>query len=124
VWGEGARRRVSRSSALNLLRSRGIQAAYIFAFILFASGIVNTILEGLRPEFGGSVILPTRGAQTVSEAVINIFVMFLGLSGAFLVYRSGRQTARRRISSLYLVSGLVAMLAALLIGLIIVDFKG
>jgi hypothetical protein len=95
----------------------------MLAFVIFASGIVNTILEGLRPEYAGAVILPSRSAQTVSEAIINMFVIFLGIAGAYLAYRSGRQAARRRISSLYLVSGVTALLVALLIGLLIINVK-
>lgn len=123
VRGEGAGRRWSRSGGVTFLRSRGIEVVYVFAFVIFASGIVNTVLEGLRPEYAGAVILPSRNAQTVSEAIINMFVILLGVAGVYLAYRSGRQTARRRVSSLYLVSGLVALVVALLIGLLIITVK-
>lgn len=123
LLGEGAGRRWARSATVGFLRTRSIEVIYMLAFVIFASGIVNTILEGLRPEYAGAVILPSRSAQTVSEAIINMFVIFLGIAGAYLAYRSGRQAARRRISSLYLVSGVTALLVALLIGLLIINVK-
>ena len=123
IVGEEVGRRWTRSATVGFLRTRSLEIVYILAFVIFASGIVNTILEGVRPEYAGAVILPSRTAQTVSEAIINMFVILLGVAGVYLAYRSGRQAARRRISSLYLVSGLTALLVALLIGLLIINFK-
>lgn len=124
VTGARFTHRLTRATLFSVLKQRGLEILYLLALLAFSAGIVNTILEGMRPEFAGAVILHNRAAQTMSEAMINIFTIALGTAGVYLVYMSGRQTVRHRVANLYMLLGFVTILLTLLIGLYIVDIKG
>lgn len=124
VTGARFTHRLTKATMFGVLKHRGLEMLYLLVLLALSAGIVNTILEGMRPEFAGAVILPNRAAQTMSEVVINIFTIVLGTAGVYLIYVSGRQTLRHRVANLYMLLGFTTILLALFIGLYIVGIKG
>jgi hypothetical protein len=65
-----------------------ISVIYLIIFFALSSGLINAILEGSSlPE--GITFIPSRSVQTISETIIMTLILFVGMSGAFLVYKSG-----------------------------------
>lgn len=116
-------RRVTRLSVYSLIREKGLELVYLFIIFSLVAGVVNTILEGSRPEFAGIPILTTRSAQTWSEAVMNFFIMMLGTAGIYMIYQSGRQATRRRVANLYLLLGLTILVITIFVGIYIIGLK-
>lgn len=106
-----------------MLRRRGVEIVYVLILVVLAGGTINTVLEGSRPEFSQALILPTRGAQTVAEAVINAFTILLGTGGLYFVYLSGRPTVRQRTATLYFIVGVATLLITISLGLYLLGTK-
>src|SRR5678816_2390082 len=58
---------------------------YLVAFFAFASGLVNSIIEGGRSK---GIIIPSRSVQTIGETTVIVVILFMGMFGAYLLYNS------------------------------------
>lgn len=99
-----------------------IIAAIIYLTVFFAlgSGAFNAIIEG----GGGSqaFILPSRSAQTPLETVVTALLLFIGMGGAFLLYRAGKATTSKSQVAL-LASGFAIIGIALILGFTLINLK-
>ena len=50
---------------------------YLVAFFAFASGLVNSIIEGARSR---EFIIPSRSVQTIGETIVIVMILFMGCS--------------------------------------------
>lgn len=116
---------VSKNSGtfLNLIKKRGLEVTFLGILFLFASGIVNGLIEGSSPFMQNYVIFPQRGLQTVPETFVYLFAMICGSLGIYLLYAGGRQSIKQRISSFYFLLGFSAILLAVVISLYIFNIK-
>jgi hypothetical protein len=96
-----------------------VAGAYLIAFFILASGVVNALIEGAGT---GAFIIPTRGIQTLGETVAITMILFIGLAGAFLLYRAGR-TFETRTQNAFLAGGFGVVSVAMLLGYILVNVK-
>jgi hypothetical protein len=110
-------RKLAKTNIYSVVRERGLEIIYLLFFFGFAAGIVNAILEGSKPQYIYAFVLSTRIAQTWGETIINFFVLILGTIGIYVMYQSGKQSVKKRISDLYVAIGLVLVLMAVLVGL-------
>ena len=46
---------------------------YLVAFFAFASGLVNSIIEGARSK---DFIIPSRSIQTIGETIVIVVILF------------------------------------------------
>ena len=60
---------------------------YLVAFFAFASGLVNSIIEGAGSR---EFIIPSRSVQTIGETIVIVMILFMGMFGAYLLYNSGK----------------------------------
>ena len=96
-----------------------VTGAYLITFFVLASGVVNASIEGAGAR---AFILPTRGVQTLGETVAITMILFIGLAGAFLLYRAGRVFATKTQNA-FLAGGFGVIGVAMLIGYILVNIK-
>lgn len=100
-----------------------IIAAIIYLTVFFAlgSGAFNAIIEG---GGGGSqaFILPSRSAQTPLETVVTALLLFIGMGGAFLLYRAGKATTSKSQMAL-LASGFAIIGIPLILGFTLINLK-
>lgn len=123
VRGIGFVRSASKASISNVLKERGLEIVYMIVFFTFAAGVVNGLLEGTDERVQSFVIYPGRGIQTPPETFMYFFAMILGTLGVYLLYMSGRQTVRKRISDFYIMLGFTVLLIAFTLTLYIFDIK-
>lgn len=95
---------------------------YLVAFFALASGIFNALIEGVAAG-SQAFILPTRSAQTLSEAIVMIFILFIGMGGALLLFRAG-QALTRKTQGAFLASGFALIGISLMLGFTLVSLKG
>src|SRR5919109_2106446 len=98
-------------------------AAVVYLVIFFAlvSGLINAILEGsLTPR--GTFIIPSRSAQTLGETIVTTMILFMGMAGAFLLYRSGQALTTKTQEAL-LAAGFGVFAISLKLGLMLVNIK-
>jgi hypothetical protein len=95
---------------------------YLVAFFALASGIFNALIEGAAAG-SQAFILPTRSAQTLSEAIVMIFILFIGMGGALLLFRAG-QALTRKTQGAFLASGFALIGISLMLGFTLVSLKG
>jgi hypothetical protein len=100
-----------------------IVAAIIYLIVIFAlaSGIFNAIIEGAAAG-SRAFILPTRSAQTLIEAIVMIFVLFIGMGGTILLYRAGK-AGTTKTQGAFLASGFVLIAISLMLGFTLVNLK-
>lgn len=92
---------------------------YLVAFFAFASGLVNSIIEGARSK---QFIIPSRSVQTIGETIVVIVILFMGMFGAYLLYNSGKADSTKRQWG-FLTGGFTVLTIALVIGFNIVRIK-
>src|ERR671938_1332936 len=97
-----------------------VAISYLVVFFSLGSGLINAILEGGR--YTRSFVIPTRSAQTIGETIVTTMILFMGMSGVFLVYRSGKATTLKTREAL-LASGFAVTGMALILGFRLIDFK-
>lgn len=102
--------------------NKALEIAYLLFIAILVGGVMNAILEGSRLP-AGYIIAPVPSLQTLSETVINVFAIIFGTSGIYLLYKSGKQVVRQRISNLYLITGFFMIFLAIIIGLFIYGIK-
>ena len=67
---------------------------------------------------------PSGSAMTIPEAVLNAFVIAVGAAGIYLVYLSGRQTAKTRTVNMYLGLALLLLIVSVFTGIDMAILKG
>jgi len=92
---------------------------YLVAFFAFASGLVNSIIEGSRSK---EFIIPSRSIQTIGETIVIVMILFMGMFGAYLLYNSGKTSTPKSQWGL-LSGGFTALTIALIVGFSIVKIK-
>lgn len=92
---------------------------YLVAFFAFASGLVNSIIEGGRAK---GIIIPSRSVQTIGETTVTVMILFMGMSGAYLLYNSGKAASSKSQWS-FLIGGFAVILIALIVGFSIIKIK-
>ena len=92
---------------------------YLVAFFAFASGLVNSIIEGSRAR---GIIVPSRSVQTIGETTVAVVILFIGMFGAYLLYRSGK-AATPKSQWAFLIGGFVVLLISLIVGFSIIKIK-
>jgi hypothetical protein len=96
-----------------------VAVGYLVFFFALASGMINAIIEGRSL---GGFVLPSRSAQTIGETVVITMILFIGMSGTFMLYHSGR-SANPKVQQALLISGFGVLGIALLLGFILVNVK-
>jgi hypothetical protein len=98
-----------------------VAVIYIIIFFLLGSGLFNSIIE--RPNVSSStIIVPSRSAQTIGETMVTTMILFIGMAGAFLLYRSGKAVNPKTQGGL-LVAGFAIIGIALILGFRLVGIK-
>jgi hypothetical protein len=95
---------------------------YIVTFFALASGLLNALIEGAAAS-SQAFILPTRSAQTLAETVVLVFILFIGMGGAIMIYRAG-QGGTTKTQSAFLASGFALVAISLMLGFSLVNLKG
>ena len=94
---------------------------YLVIFFALVSGIINAVLEGsLTPR--GTFIIPSRSAQTLGETIVTTMILFMGMVGAYLLYRSGQALTTKSQETL-LAAGFGVLFISLTLGLMLVNIK-
>ncbi|HKX20275.1 MAG TPA: hypothetical protein VJM74_01240 [Nitrososphaeraceae archaeon] len=92
---------------------------YLVAFFAFASGLVNSIIEGSRAR---GIIIPSRSVQTIGETSVTVVILFMGMFGAYLLYSSGKAVSSRSQWG-FLIGGFGVLLISLIVGFTIIKIK-
>ena len=92
---------------------------YLVAFFAFASGLVNSIIEGSRAR---GIIIPSRSIQTIGETSVTVVILFMGMFGAYLLYSSGKAASSKSQWS-FLIGGFTVLIIALTVGFSIIKIK-
>jgi hypothetical protein len=95
---------------------------YVIAFFALASGLINALIEGATAS-SQAFILPTRSAQTLTETVVLVFILFIGMGGAILIYKAG-QGGTTKTQGAFLASGFALVAISLMLGFSLVNLKG
>lgn len=119
IW-DRVSRAFGKSGLASEVRNRWIEALYILGIIVMAAGTVNAIIQ---PVNFGYVIFPSTGGQSVTETVVDAFVLMIGAAGIYLSYLSGRQTTKARMVNFYLVIGLLLIAIAVYLGIYVLRAK-
>jgi hypothetical protein len=70
-----------------------------------------------------SFIVPSRSIQTIGETIVTMMILFMGMVGTFLLYRSGKAVTPKTQEGL-LAAGFAVLGISLMIGFRLIDFKG
>ena|SRR5581483_9788786 len=98
-----------------------VAVVYIIVFFLLGSGVFNSIIEG--PNQGTTnFIVPSRSVQTIGETIVTTMILFIGMAGTFLLYRSGK-AANPKTQGGLLAAGFTIIGIALILGFRLVDIK-
>jgi len=92
---------------------------YLVAFFAFASGLVNSIIEGAVSR---QFIIESRSIQTVGETIVIVMILFMGMFGVYLLYNSGK-AATPKSQWTYLGSGFIVLTIALMVAFFILKIK-
>ena len=116
-----------RNGAVDLmgsLASRGglVQTVYVLALVGLMAGFVTALVYRVPNQT--YIPYPNSQAETIPEAVINAFVIITGGAGVYLVYMSGRQTARARTVNLDLGLALLLVVVSIFAGIDLAILKG
>jgi hypothetical protein len=95
---------------------------YLLVFFALASGIINAIIEGAAAG-AGAFILPTRSAQTLGETIVLVFILFIGMGGAIMLYRAG-SVGTTKTQGAFLASGFALIAISTMLGFTLVNLKG
>ena len=99
-----------------------VAVAYLAVIFALASGVFNAIIEGGR-QGAASFILPTRSVQTIGETIVTMMILFMGMVGTFLLYRSGKAITSKTQEGL-LAAGFAVIGISLMLGFRLIDLKG
>lgn len=96
-----------------------ISVLYLILFFAFSSGLVNSIIEGSSAK---AFVIPTRSIQTIGETIVTIMILFMGLFGVYLVYKSGGISQPKNQWS-FLAGGFILIAISLVVGFHLVKIK-
>ena len=83
----------------SLTRGGGlVQVLYVVLLVALMAGFVNAVVFPVTNQ--SYIPYPGTSAMTIPEAIVDAFVIVVGAAGIYLVYLSGRQTARTRTVNL------------------------
>lgn len=109
---------------LNFTKSKTIlivSVVYLIIFFALSSGLINAIIEGSNlPE--GVTFIPSRSIQTISETTIMTLILFVGMSGTFLLYKSGFAITPKTQYG-FLAGGFFTVVMSLVLGLMLINNK-
>jgi hypothetical protein len=108
----------SRTSKLVIV----VAIIYLLVFFALASGIINAMIEGAAAG-AGAFILPTRSAQTLGETIVLVFILFIGMGGAIMLYRAG-SVGTTKTQGAFLASGFALIAISTMLGFTLVNLKG
>src|SRR5919205_3315507 len=97
-----------------------VAIAYLVVFFALASGLFNSIIEGSR-RGTSSFILPSRSVQTIGETIVTMMILFMGMVGTFLLYRSGKAITSKTQEGL-LAAGFAVIGISLMLGFRLITF--
>jgi len=100
-----------------------LEMLYLAILFIFSAGFVNTMLEGVRRNPQGLLIIPDRTVQSLAEGFINLMMLAFGTLGFYMLYQGSRPGGMRRESGFYLVGGFTILLMAVIIGLYLLGIK-
>jgi len=107
----------------SLTRGGGLlQFLYIVLVVGLMAGFINAVVFPVPNQ--SLIVYPSGGAQTIPEAILDAFVIFVGGAGVYLTYISGRQMTRSRTVNLYLGLALLMILVSVFIGVELAVQKG
>lgn len=99
-----------------------IQALYVLLVVSLSAGFINAVVFPVSNQ--SYIPYPGGSAETIPEAIVDAFVIFVGGAGIYLTYLSGRQTARSRTVNLYLGLALLMIVVSLFTGIDLAILKG
>ena len=95
---------------------------YLITFFALAGGLFNALIEGVAAG-SQAFILPTRSAQTLSETIVFVFILFIGMGGALMLHRAGKAVGSKT-QAIFLASGFALIGISFMLGLTLVNLKG
>ncbi len=95
---------------------------YLIVFFALAGGLFNALIEGVAAG-SQAFILPTRSAQTLSETIVFVFILFIGMGGALMLHRAGKAVGSKT-QAIFLASGFALIGISFMLGLTLVNLKG
>jgi hypothetical protein len=98
-----------------------IAISYLVIFFALGSGLFNSVLEG-PGRSARTFIVPSRSVQTIGETIVTTMILFIGMTGVFLLYKSGKVTSSKTQGGL-LAAGFTIIGIALVLGFRLVDIK-
>ena len=98
-----------------------VAITYTIVFFLLGSGVFNSIIEGPNQR-SSTFIVPSRSVQTIGETIVTTMILFIGMAGTFLLYRSGK-AANPKTQGGLLAAGFTILGIALVLGFRLVDIK-
>ena len=93
---------------------------YLIIFFALGSGLINSIIEGRQSST--AFIIPSRSVQTIGETILITIILFMGLVGVHLVYRSGKAVTIKSQEG-FLATGFAIIGISMVLGFMVVNFK-
>lgn len=98
-----------------------VSVIYLVFFFALSSGLVNALLQYNEiPK--GFLVIPNRSIQTITETFAFVVILFIGVGGVVLLYRSGSTSKIKNQYSL-LGAGFVLLLISIGIGFWLLKIK-
>ncbi|HET7345215.1 MAG TPA: hypothetical protein VFJ05_05030 [Nitrososphaeraceae archaeon] len=98
-----------------------VTIVYLVLFFALGSGLFNSIIEGTARS-ARTFIIPSRSIQTIGETIVTTMILFIGMAGAFLLYKAGNSINPKNQGGL-LIAGFATIGIAMLLGFRLVDIK-
>src|SRR5579863_49959 len=99
-----------------------VELLYVLLLVGLMAGFIDAVVFSVPNQ--SLVVYSSGGAQTVPEAVLDAFVIFVGGAGVYLAYISGRQTTRSRTVTLFLGLALLMIIVSVFTGMELAILKG
>ena len=99
-----------------------LQALYVIFLVALMAGFIDAVVFPVPTQ--SYIPYPSGQAMTIPEAVLDAFVIIMGGAGIYMVYLSGRQTARTRTVNLYLGLALLLLVVSIFTGIQMAILKG
>jgi uncharacterized membrane protein len=99
-----------------------VEALYVILLVALMAGFINAVVFPVANQ--SYIPYPQASAMTIPEAILDAFVIVIGGGGIYLVFLSGRQTARSRTVNMYLGMALILLVASIFIGIDMARLKG
>ena len=127
LWLKFSRISIVRTTLKTLsvvFQTRALKVTNLALFILFTTGIVNSLVEGPSYAARGTPIIVGFQAQTLAETIIFSSAILCGTVGFIFITRATKQVAKGRTTAAYILSGLGLSFIGLIIGFFLVTLKG